>query len=99
MSSSYLIAHSLTFSHYELSITLKYVFGLRDYVPSNIPLLKRDMANLLVDRINYMFKVNFKYYSKDIEFYKFYTTLKYNEESIYVDITTSGFITPYGEWS
>ncbi len=57
------------------------------------------MANLLVDRINYMFKVNFKYYSKDIEFYKFYTTLKYNEESIYVDITTSGFITPYGEWS
>lgn len=98
MPSSYLIAHSLTFYLYEVSISLKYVFGTSDFKVSNIPLLKMDKANLIIDRINHMFKMNFHYYSKDIEFYKFYSDLKYNEMGLNVDIDTNIISNVEGEW-
>jgi len=57
-----------------------------------------DKANLIIDRINHMFKMNFPYYSKDIEFYKFYSDLKYNERGLNVDIDTNIISNLDGEW-
>lgn len=98
MSSSYIIASSLTFYQYELNTSLRYEFGLEDYVVSNIPLLKRDMANLIIDRVNHIFKMRFSYYSRDIEFYRFYNVLVENDQGLNMSIEVGRELKVKGEW-
>jgi hypothetical protein len=99
---TFAICDEIRFYHRGSEKYIRYIFGKVDYIEAPMPILKMNIANLLLDRVNHLFGVNFKYYSGDIPFYKFFLDIHPNDKGIvvipYAGVSIDGLWLDEGEW-